>query len=103
MYKLPLCGEEKEYDASLRWERAYRACDELHGASGPGQKFAAAQLLDPESELSQLGIGICRELSEKAKKPFHYYLRTVGPGLIRICEPFGGEDSEKASAPRERA
>lgn len=101
LYRLPFYKDEKEYWTIQDWERTYKACDMLSvGDSGIGERFAAKEMANPASKLTVLGLEICKDMSSKLGKPFHYFLRTSVERLAKSCpacktdwrveEPLGG-------------
>lgn len=73
LYKLPGDSED-EYYALRQWQGEYKACDSLFVLSGVGEGFGYREISEIESPLTKEGLEICREMSQKSKRPFYYFL-----------------------------
>lgn len=89
LYKLPFYNDDLDYDAILSWQETYKACDMLYIQSDVGEQFGLRQMRDPKSKLTQNGLKICREMSEKLDRPFYYYLWTNPERLMKTCPGCG--------------
>lgn len=74
LYRLPKLAEETDYTSLISWEAVYQACDALFLNTGVGEQFGYRQISQAESELSQSGLKLCKQLGELTGRPFYYYL-----------------------------
>ncbi len=92
VFLLPVAFELKEQLYS--WQRSYCHHDNIWLGSGALELEAYRQLADPNSELSEHGRNLCRELEAATGVPTYYYLtrywgRTKGEDN-RLCPGCGG-------------
>jgi len=73
LYKLPYVLDSDEHHRVLGWQRAYRHIDALWMYC-LSDRFTFRQMHDPKSQLSKIGMEICKAFEEKLGKPFFYFL-----------------------------
>lgn len=74
LIRLPYLYREEEHYSILNWKKLYSAVDRLWMDS-LSDRFAKRQLTDPDSELNQRGLAICRELESQTSIPVYLFLR----------------------------
>jgi predicted nucleic acid-binding Zn ribbon protein len=77
LYRVP-SSEGEVTQGILYWEAYYQACDTLAMGSGPLEQPAMGQVSRLDSDLSQKGIAICRDLSKAVTLPVYYSLHRYG-------------------------
>lgn len=73
LYKLPYIQKEDEYHGTLGWKEAYRDIDSLFNYC-LSDRFTYRQMNNVDSQLSKIGMDICREFEKAMDVPFYYYL-----------------------------
>jgi predicted nucleic acid-binding Zn ribbon protein len=73
LYKLEHFTQSEKCDI-LRWEKNYKACDDLQLGCEVGERWATKQMSDHKSQLSKQGIAVCNKISELTGVPTYYYL-----------------------------
>ncbi len=71
-YLLPISSEQKE--SLFFWQDSYRLHDDLWIKSGALEIPAYRQLANPDSDLSETGRRLCRNIEEATRIPTFYYL-----------------------------
>ena len=74
LYKVPFTTAVDAHRDVLQWEETYQAMDSLFIGTGPGERFAHAQLSRFDSELSADGRELARNLERRVRVPVYYYL-----------------------------
>lgn len=100
LFTLPVSDQIKE--SLCRWQGSYREHDNIWLESRALEIPAYRQLADPNSELSEDGRGLCREIETGTGIPTFYYLmrywgRPKGEDK-RVCPGCGGAWRTSASA-----
>jgi len=72
LYLLPIAQQLREQ--IMFWASDYRSCDQLYMSSGQLEIPAYRQMADPDSELSNTGRSLCRQIEDATGKPTYYYL-----------------------------
>jgi len=85
LYKLPKYKDDADYTSILDWVAACKACDELFLQSGSMERFGWKQLAEHDSDLTNRGTDICKDLSAKLGKPFYYAVRSRPDKRVRNC------------------
>ncbi|VTR62559.1 Zn-ribbon-containing, possibly nucleic-acid-binding protein [Actinobacillus pleuropneumoniae] len=79
----------------IKWQENWQACDQLQMNGETLEQQALAQISEVDSELSQAGIDLCRQLEAISGVPTFYYLYRLGNDLAaehqRKCPKCGGE------------
>ncbi len=73
LYNLPAI-DDSGFESLLNWQSTYQAFDQLFINSGIGENFALKQLSGFKSQLSQEGMFLCKQLSDKIKVKIFYHL-----------------------------
>lgn len=73
LYRLPH-SRTGEHSGLLSWQSNYQACDTLQMNCAVGERFGERQMSDPTSELSRLGLAVCKEIARLTRRPVYYYL-----------------------------
>jgi predicted nucleic acid-binding Zn ribbon protein len=94
LYRLPPPASG-EHSGLLAWKSSYKACDTLQMNCRVGERLGTRQMSDPESELSRLGLEVCREIEHLTGRPTYYYLhrgngRSHSAETRRTCLVCGG-------------
>lgn len=95
LYMLPKTYDD-EYSDICSWASYYQACDTLQMGCVVGERFGFQQMSNLDSDLSVLGIAVCRNIRQVTGIPTYYYLyRYAGKGKrferARKCPSCGGE------------
>ncbi len=73
LYKFPKYNEHS-YQEVLWWEQDYKACDRLQIGCSVGEKWALNQMQEVNSQLTKVGLKICRKMEELTNIPTYYFL-----------------------------
>ncbi|QIM66606.1 hypothetical protein A4G16_04085 [Mannheimia granulomatis] len=65
-------------EALLNWQQTWQACDQLQMNGGVLESQALKQICDEKSELTQVGLNLCKQIEEKTAIPTFYYLYRLG-------------------------
>ncbi|WP_265411016.1 Zn-ribbon-containing protein [Actinobacillus pleuropneumoniae] len=79
----------------IKWQENWQACDQLQMNGGVLEQQALSQISEVDSELSQTGIDLCRQLETLSGVPTLYYLYRLGNDVAvehqRKCPKCQGE------------
>jgi predicted nucleic acid-binding Zn ribbon protein len=83
------------HDRISTWQSNYRCCDQLNMSCTVGEAFALRQLGQLDSQLSRLGIEVCKDIARLTGVPTYYYLhryrgRSAKSERARRCPGCGG-------------
>lgn len=73
LYEIPKTDSD-EYTSILSWESVYQACDTLQMNCTVGERFGLREMSNFESQLTQQGLNICKNIESLTHKPVFYYL-----------------------------
>lgn len=75
IYSIPETYEDgKGYDDIFFWEKNYDACYDLWFSSEIDENFHLKQLSNVDSELTKLGLNVCKNIERVTGKKVYYYL-----------------------------
>jgi len=91
LYRIPhtYAADPSYYDLR-QWEAQWKAFDRLQMMCGPGERFATRQISDNRSELTKVGLDLCRRIETSSGVPTYYYLhrgegRSIKKEMSRTC------------------
>ncbi len=73
LYKFPKYNEYS-YQEILWWEQDYKACDRLQIGCSVGEKWALNQMQELNSQLTKVGLKICRKMEELFQRIIFYMI-----------------------------
>lgn len=76
LYRFPFEPELNEQ--LIQWQENWQACDQLQMNGGALEAQALAQIAELDSELSEQGRALAREIEQQTNIPTYYYLYRLG-------------------------
>jgi len=73
LYRIPKTADG-EYHDIVSWKSDYQSCDSLQMNCKVGERWATNQLSKVDSQLTVLGLSICRTIERISGKRVYYYL-----------------------------
>ena len=65
-------------EAVIKWQESWQACDQLQMNGSVLEQTALAEISEYQSELSQQGMALARQIEQEVGVPVYYYLYRLG-------------------------
>lgn len=96
LYRLKELSLVEDFQRMLLWQKNYAACDALQLNCHVGERWATNQMRNHTSELSEMGLDICRNIEKLTGYAVYYYLYnyrrlTLEQDKKRKCPSCGGK------------
>lgn len=73
LYRLPRPGSDGFFNFYI-WQKDYKSCDSLQIHCQTGERFGLREMLEIDSSLTQVGLGICEIVEQLTNKYCYYFL-----------------------------